>query len=98
MHEPWLTDQIRSRVFVVRLPGMTCERERTLIRRCLVLARTALAAGVPLGVAWNMLGQLIERVPARLRTEHERETFAAVMRRLELELFQDHVYAANRAA
>ncbi|APW62862.1 hypothetical protein [Paludisphaera borealis] len=95
MHEPWLTDQIRSRVFVVHLPGMTRERERALIRRCSLLARTALAAGVPLTVAWNMLGERIEWLSARLRTEHERESFAAVMHRLRLELFQDRAYASR---
>lgn len=95
MHEPWLTDQIRSRVFVVRLPGMTCERERVLIRRCSLLARTATAAGVPLTVAWNMLGHRIERLSACLRTDYERESFAAVMHRLRLELFQDRAYVSN---
>jgi hypothetical protein len=95
MHEPLLTDQIRSRVFVVRLPGMTCDRERVLIRRCHLLARTALAAGVPLTVAWSMLGQRIDRLSGCLRTEHERESFAAVMHRLRLELFQDRAYFSN---
>jgi hypothetical protein len=95
MREPWLTDQIRCRVFVVRLPGMTRERERVLIYRCLMLAQTARRAGVPLAVAWGMLGQCIERLSVRLRTEHERESFAAVMQRLRLELFQDRGYLSN---
>jgi len=95
MHEPLSTDQIRSRVFVVHLPGMTRERERVLIRRCHLLARTARAAGVPLTVAWSMLGHRIERLSACLRTEHERESFAAVMHRLRVELFQDRAYLSN---
>jgi hypothetical protein len=95
MTELCFTDQIRCRVFVVRLPGMTCERERVLIRRCLMLAHAAKRAGVPLAVAWGMLGHCIERLSARLRTEHERESFAAVMQRLHLELFQDRAYASH---
>jgi hypothetical protein len=95
MREPYLTDQIRSRVFVVPLPGMTLDRERVLIRRCRLLARTALAAGVPLTVAWNMLGQRIERLSACLRSDYERESFAAVMHRLHAELFQEPAYASQ---
>jgi hypothetical protein len=95
MREPALTDLIRSRVFVVHLPGMTRDRERMLIRRCLMLSGTARAAGVPLAAAWGMLAQTIEWVSNRLRTEHERESFAAVMHRLRLELFQDRVYASG---
>lgn len=95
MREPVLTDQIRSRVFVVHLPGMTRDRERVFIRRCLLLAGTARAAGVPLTVAWSMLAQTIEWISTCLRTEHERESFAAVMHRLRLELFQDRAYASN---
>ncbi len=95
MREPVLTDQIRARVFVVHLPGMTRDRERMLIHRCLLLASTARAAGVPLAVAWGMLAQSIDWFSTRLRTEHERESFAAVMHRLRLELFQDRAYASH---
>ena len=95
MREPVLTDQIRSRVFVVHLPGMTRDRERMLIRRCLLLAGTARAAGVPLAVAWGMLAQRVEWLSTCLSTEHERESFAAVMHRLRVELFQDRTYASN---
>jgi hypothetical protein len=95
MKEPQLTDQIRRRVFIVNLPGMTCERERVFIRRCRLLARTARSAGVPLAVAWHMLGQRIERLAPCLRTDYERESFQAVMHRVRHELFQDHAYASN---
>lgn len=95
MRELCLTDQIRCRVFVVRLPGMTCERERVLIRRCRLLASTARSAGVPLAVAWSMVFQRIEWIYSCLSTEHERESFAAVMHRLRLELFQDRAYVSQ---
>ena len=84
---------IRSRVFVTQLPGMTRRREQTLIRDCQALARSARAAGIPLGEAWRPVGQFIERASAHIRTEHERETFVAVMQRLRDELF--HEFAAG---
>ncbi|MGC8642356.1 MAG: hypothetical protein ACP5XB_21045 [Isosphaeraceae bacterium] len=80
---------MRSRVFVTELPGMTRRREQTLIRNCQALARNARAAGVPLSEAWRPVGQFIERASAFLRTEHERETFVAVMQRLRDELFHE---------
>ena len=82
-------DSIRARVFVVSLPGMSCQRERLFINHCRRLARTAMAAGVPLAVAWGVLAQRVERLVPRLRSEHERETFVAIMHRLRAELFQD---------
>ncbi len=84
-----LIDRMRSRVFVVELPGMTPRNERFLIRRCRKLARSALAAGVPLGVAWSQITESVDRAARRLRTEHERETFMAIMQRLKYELFQE---------
>ena len=66
MSDFWLIDQIRSRVFVVELPGMTRQHETDLVRSCRRLARTASAAGVPLTVAWSQLGQYIKKTtPAR---------------------------------
>ena len=61
MSDFWLVDRIRSRVFVVELPGMTRQNERYLVKSCRRLARNASAAGVPLVVAWSQLGQYIER-------------------------------------
>ena len=72
-------DRIRIRVFLTELPGMTRDRERRLIHRFGRLVESALAAGVPLAVTWNTVAQLIERTNSRLRTEHERETFVAIM-------------------
>jgi hypothetical protein len=89
MSDYGFVDRIRIRVFVVQLPGMTRERERFLIRNCRRLADTAGAVGVPLGVAWGLIGQLIERVILRMRTEQERETFVAIMQRVKAELFQE---------
>ncbi|WP_165070351.1 hypothetical protein [Paludisphaera rhizosphaerae] len=88
-------DHIRARVFVVSLPGMTHQRERLFIAHCRRLARTAMAAGVPMGVAWGLISQRIERLAPRLRTEHERETFLAIMHRLRHELFQDVAVASR---
>jgi hypothetical protein len=82
-------DRIRIRVFLTELPGMTRDRERRLIHRCRRLVESALAAGVPLTVTWNTVAQLIDRIKWRLRTEHERETFVAIMQRLRAELFQE---------
>lgn len=82
-------DFIRARVFVVSLPGMSRQRERLFINHCRRLAVTARSAGVPLAVAWNLLAQRIDRLVPRLRNEHERETFVAIMHRLRAELFQD---------
>ncbi len=92
MKDLLLTDRIRSRVFVVKLPGMTCQSERHLVTSCRKLARAATAAGVPLAVAWSQLGQSIERGAACLRTEQERETFVAIMQRLKVELFRECGY------
>lgn len=92
MSDYWLVDRIRSRVFVVELPGMTRRGERNLVKSCRGLARNASAAGVPLGVAWNQLGQYIERATSRMRTEQERETFVAIMQRLRDELFRECGY------
>ena len=89
MSEFRMVDRIRSRVFVVELPGMTARNERFLIRRCRELARSALAAGVPLGVAWSQVSEFVNRASRRLRTEQERETFVAIMQRLRDELFQE---------
>jgi hypothetical protein len=82
-------DRIRIRVFLTELPGMTRDRERRLIHRCRRLVESALAAGVPMAVIWNTIGHLIDRITTRLRTEHERETFVAIMQRLRAELFQE---------
>jgi hypothetical protein len=82
-------DRIRIRVFLTELPGMTRDRERRLIHRVRRLVDSALAAGVPLAVTWNTIAQLIDRIHPRLRTEHERETFVAIMQRLRAELFQE---------
>jgi hypothetical protein len=84
-----IVDRIRIRVFLTELPGMTRDRERRLIHRCRRLVDSALAAGVPLTVTWNTVAQLIDRINPRLRTEHERETFVAIMQRLRAELFQE---------
>ena len=92
---PISVDHIRSRVFVVSLPGMTHQRERLFINHCRRLARCAMAAGVPLTVAWNMIAHRIERLAPHLRTEHERETFLAIMQRVRAELFQDCAIASN---
>jgi hypothetical protein len=88
-------DRIRIRVFVVELPGMTRERERLLIKRCGSLVENALAAGVPLAVVWSTVGQLIDRVTSRLRTEQERETFVAIMQRLRAELFHEQSFVSR---
>ncbi|WP_156512770.1 hypothetical protein [Planctomyces sp. SH-PL62] len=72
---------------------MTCDRERVFITRCLRLARAAMAAGIPLTVAWNLVAGCVDRLTPRLRTEHERETFRAIMQRLRSELFQDYAIA-----
>ena len=82
-------DRIRMRVFLTELPGMTRDHERRLIHRCRRLVENALAAGVPLAVIWNTVALLIDRTKLRLRTEHERETFVAIMQRLRTELFQE---------
>jgi hypothetical protein len=82
-------DRIRIRVFLTELPGMTRDRERRLIHRFRQLVQSALAAGVPLAVTWGTVSQLIDRINARLRTEHERETFVAIMQRLRAELFHE---------
>ena len=89
MSDFWLVDRIRSRVFVVELPGMTRQSERYLVKSCRRLTRNASAAGVPLVVAWSQLGQYIERATSRMRTEQERETFVAIMQRLRDELFRE---------
>jgi hypothetical protein len=89
MSDCGFVDRIRVRVFVVQLPGMTRDRERFLIRNCRKLAENALATGVPLAVAWSLVGQFIDRVTLRMRTEQERETFVAIMQRLRAELFQE---------
>ena len=34
MSDFWLVDQIRARVFVVELPGMTRQSERRLVKSC----------------------------------------------------------------
>ena len=89
MSDFWLVDQIRARVFVVELPGMTRQSERRLVKSCRRLVSAARAAGVPLSVAWCQIGQYIERMTPRFRTEQERETFFAIMQRLRNELFQE---------
>ncbi len=82
-------DRMRSRVFVVELPGMTPRNERFLIKRCRELAQSAMASGVPLGVAWSQMVEFADRASRRLRTEQERETFVAIMQRLRQEVFQE---------
>lgn len=94
MREAYSTDQIRPRVFVAPLPGMSLDRERALIRRCRLLARTTLEAGMPLAVAWSMIVQQVERMSQSLRSDYERESFAAVMHRLHVELFQDRSFVS----
>jgi len=88
-------DHIRARVFIVSLPGMTCQRERLFINRCRRLAHAAMSAGVPLAVAWNLIAGCVDILTPRLRTEHERETFQAIMQRLRAELFQDYAIASR---
>jgi hypothetical protein len=88
-------DHIRARVFIVSLPGMTSDRERVFINRCRRLASAAMAAGVPLAVAWNAVAACVDRLTPRLGTEYERETFLAIMQRLRAELFQDYAVASN---
>jgi hypothetical protein len=88
-------DRVRSRVFLVTLPGMTPQRERFLIRNCRRLAASARAKGLPLSAAWSPVGQLIERASSRMRTEQERETFVAIMQRLRAELFQEFGYVSR---
>jgi hypothetical protein len=90
-----LIDRIRSRVFLVPLPGMTPRHERFLIRNCRRLANNARAEGLPLPSAWGPVSLLMERVTCRLRTEQERETFVAIMQRLHAELFQERQYASR---
>jgi hypothetical protein len=90
MSEFWLVDQIRSRVFVVALPGMTRRRERDLVKRFRKMTQTALASGVPLVEAWSEVGGFVERMASRLRTEQERETFVAIMQRLRQELMAEY--------
>jgi hypothetical protein len=82
-------DRVRIRVFLTELPGMTRDRERRLILRCRRLVESAREADIPLAVVWNTVGHLIDRINSRLRTEHERETFVAIMQRLRAELFQE---------
>ena len=82
-------DRIRIRVFLTELPGMTRDRERRLIHRCRRLVESAREADIPLAVVWNTVGHLIDRINSRLRTEHERETFVAIMQRLRAEMFQE---------
>jgi hypothetical protein len=89
MRDFWLVDQIRSKVFVVELPGMTRRTERRLVQSCHGLVRVSRAAGIPLADAWSPLCWCIERMCARIRTEHERETFMAIMQRLRNELFRE---------
>jgi len=90
MSEFWLVDQIRSRVFVVTLPGMTRRRERDLVKRFRKMTQTALASGVPLVEAWSEISGFVERMASRLRTEQERETFVAIMQRLRQELMAEY--------
>ena len=94
-HDRRPIDHIRYRVFLVGLPGMTSDRERVFITHCRRLARAAVSAGVPLAVAWGMISHRIERLAVRLGTEHERETFLAIMHRVRAELFQDVAVAPN---
>jgi len=94
MHDRRLIEQVRFRVFIVGLPGMTPERERNFIRRCCRLASTAREAGVSLADAWRMLGQRITQLLVCLRSEQERESFMAIMQRVQAELFRDRAYAA----
>ncbi len=90
MSEFWLVDQIRSRVFVVALPGMTRRRERDLVKSFRMMTRSALVTGVPLVEAWGAAGGFVERLASRLRTEQERETFVAIMQRLRHELMAEY--------
>lgn len=94
MHDRRLIEQIRFRVFIVSLPGMTADRERSFIQRCCGLAKVAKDLGLSLADAWTMLGQRIAQLLACLRTEQERETFSAIMQRIQIELFQDRALAA----
>ena len=89
MSEFRLVDRMRSRVFVVGLPGMTPRNERFLIRRCRELARSAVAAGIPVGAAWSHINEFVDRASRGLRSEQERETFVAIMQRLRDELFRE---------
>lgn len=94
MHDRRLIEQVRFRVFIVGLPGMTPERERTFIQRCCRLASMAMEVGISLADAWRMLSQRITQLLAGLRTEQERESFMAIMQRLRAELFQDRARLA----
>jgi len=95
MGEFGLIDRIRSRVFLVSLPGMTPQRERFLVRNCRRLVANARANGLPMTSAWSPVSQLVERVTWRLRTEQERETFVAIMQRLHEELFRECRYVSR---
>ena len=95
MGEFGLIDRIRSRVFLVSLPGMTPQRERFLVRNCRRLVANARANGLPMTSAWSPVSQLVERVTGRLRTEQERETFVAIMQRLHEELFRECRYVSR---
>ena len=64
MGEFGLIDRIRSRVFLVSLPGMTPQRERFLVRNCRRLVANARANGLPMTSAWSPVSQLVERVTA----------------------------------
>jgi hypothetical protein len=87
MSEFRLVDRIRSRVFLVELPGMTPHRERHLIRSCRRLVASAIDTGVPPAAAWSVIRQFVERATARMPTEQERETFIAIMQRVRKEVF-----------
>ena len=90
MSEFRLVDKIRSRVFVVPLPGMTRRRERELVKRFREMTQSALASGVPLVEAWSAVGGHVDRLASRLRTEQERETFVAIIQRLRQELMAEY--------
>lgn len=95
MSENWLVDVIRSRVFLVALPGMTVRRERQMIKSLHGLATSARARGVPLTAAWDLVGGFIECAVARMPTEQERETFVAIMQRARAEVFHGRAFVAN---
>jgi hypothetical protein len=95
MSEFWLVEQIRSRVFVVALQGMTRRRECDLAKSFRKMTQSAIASGVPLVEAWSAMGGFVERIVSRLRTEQKREAFIAIMQRLRQDLMADHDYVTR---
>ena len=89
MGEFGLIDRIRSRVFLVSLPGMTPQRERLLIQQLPPPGREC-PGQRPFADDRVVPGEPARRtgeVPAAHRARGE--TFVAIMQRLHEELFQE---------